>query len=449
MKSRRLILLTAVILSLGGLPLFAGGQQDPAAAPPEKVSLTFWHLWGGSRGPLVDQLIERFNVVHPEIAIEQSFTAPFDLGPKVFAAAGTNTLPDVFNLSSDWYLNVRPDKTMVNLDPYLKRDKLAIDKILVPAEVSRCYHNGSVYSLPNVTAGAQFILFYNRKLLQQAGLTEKDLPSNWKQYTAMSRKIVTALNQGTQLEIIPWNPIPDYWTVVGFVIGNGAQVISKDSKTSMLDSPGAVEVVQAFDDYIEAVYGKYGGHKGLVEWFSRVRGADTGAQPIEPFIKEKQVFYISGSWAVGQVRAGNPAIDLQAALVPGLKGPQGGEVFSGWTYGIGKNTKYPDAAWKFLRYITMDVEGNGEFCKAQMRPCPIASVNDDPAYEKELGALWTAIRKSMDLDMPTHNYFKTNLWSLLFDIPNRRINGQSVGQIMENLDKEYQDFLNDTWSGVQ
>lgn len=449
MRITRVASAAVAILLLGALPLFAGGAQESSSAAPQKSSLTFWHLWGGSRGPLVDELVARFNRQHPEIGIEQSFTAPFDLGPKVFAAAGTNTLPDVFNLSSDWYINIRPEKTMVNLDPFLKRDSISIEKVLVQAEAQRCYYNGSVYSLPNVTAGAQFILFYNRKLLRQAGIGGADLPADWKEFTAVSKKLVEALNSGAQLEVVPWNPVPDYWTVVGLAIGNGAQVISEDSKTAMLSSPGVVEVVQAFDDYIDTVFGRYGGYQGLLEWSSRVRGVDTGAQQIEPFIKEKQAFYISGSWAVGQVEAGNPDLDLQAVPVPGLKGPQGGEVFSGWAYGIGRGTKQPEAAWKFLEFITLDPEGNGEFCKAQLRPSPIAAVNQDPVYEKELGALWASICASMELDMPTHNYFKTNLWAMLFDIPNRRINGQSVGQIMENLNNEYQDFLDDTWSALQ
>jgi multiple sugar transport system substrate-binding protein len=449
MKSKRTMSIVALILLTSSLALFAGGQQEGEAVATEQVSLTYWHLWGGSRSPLVDQLIERFNQKHPEIEIEQSFTAPFDLGPKVFAAAGTNTLPDVFNLSSDWYLNLRPEKTMVNLEPLLEKEKISIENILVPAEAKRCYYDGSVYSLPNVTAGAQFILFYNRKLLQRAGISDQGLPSNWKEFTTASKKIVNALNSTNQLEVVPWNPVPDYWTVVGLVVGNGAQVVSNDSKTAMLNTPGAVEVVEAYDDYVEEVFGRYGGYKGLVEWSSRVRGADTGAQQIEPFIKEKQVFYISGSWTVGQVRAGNPDMDLQATPVPGLKGPQGGEVFSGWAYGIGNNTKHPEAAWEFLKFITLDEEGNGEFCKSQKRPCPIASVNKDPAYDQELGELWASICESMNLDMPTHNYFKTNLWALLFDIPNRRISGQSVSQIMEDINKEYQDFLNDTWSVVQ
>ena len=64
------------------------------------------------------------------------------------------------------------------LDDFLSNDGITIEEILVAAEADRSYYNGSVYSLPNVNAGAQGLFFYNRDLMKQAGLDpDADAPS--------------------------------------------------------------------------------------------------------------------------------------------------------------------------------------------------------------------------------------------------------------------------------
>ncbi|WP_455383412.1 hypothetical protein, partial [Salinispira pacifica] len=130
-----------------------------------------------------------------------------------------------------------------------------------------------------------------------------------------------------------------------------------------------------------------------------------------------------------------------------FKGPQGGTTKNGWSYAISKSSTRKAAAWEFLKFITIDPAGNGEFCVAQGRPAPIASVNNDPRFEKDFGALWTNIVKSMNLDIvpaaPDVHQDTVKPW--LRDIPARRIAGESIEVIMKDVNNKYQDFLNDVY----
>jgi ABC-type glycerol-3-phosphate transport system substrate-binding protein len=437
------LILLCLTISMG---LFAnGGQEGNGTDGP--VKLTYWHLWGGSRAELIDQLVARFNETHPNIEIEATFTPSNELMTKVLQAAGTGTLPDIVQIWSGWYGNMDPANTLVNLDKLLDRDNINLEEILVAAEAQRSYWEGSVYSLPNVNAGAQGLLFYNKGLLREAGLDpEKDLPSNWAEFQELSRILVDKLNDGNQLEVIAWDPnqMAGQTAVQVFSYGAGYKTVSDDGKTSLINTPGVLKTMKAFDDYIMDIYGDYGDYRGVLEWNSRVAGADTGTAQVQAFIKEKQAFYVSGSWTIGQVQSANPDLELGIIPLPGFNGPHGGTAQSGWSYAISKDSKNIDAAWEFLKFITIAVEGNGEFCIAQGRPSPIVEVNNDPAY-LELGPLWTNLVNSMKLDIvPVSADIHMDVVKPWFrDVPSRRINGESVEDILKDIDSRYQDYLDD------
>jgi multiple sugar transport system substrate-binding protein len=445
MKRLLLIVLTVMMISVG---LFAnGGSEKTDSDSP--VTITYWHLWGGSRTELIDQLISRYTELHPNVIIEPTFTPPNELQKKVVQAAGTGTLPDVVQIHTGWYSSLMPETTLTNLDEYLKGDNIVIEDILVAAEAERCYFNGSVYSLPNVNAGAQGLFFYNKDLMLKAGLDPvADAPSDWESFMEVSRTLVEKLNDD-ELNVIAWDPyqMAGQPATIIFSYGAGFPTVSDDGKTSRFNDPGILATAKAFEEYVDTVYGRFGGYKALLEWNSRVAGADTGAAQVQAFINEGQAFYVSGSWTIGQVKSGNSDMDFGIIPVPGFNGPHGGTAKNGWSYAISNNSEQKQAAYDFLKFITIDPAGNGAFCIAQGRPCPISSVNNDPAYSA-MGDMWTNLVASMNTDIvptaPDINQDALKPW--LRDVPNRRIAGESIEDIYASIHAQYQDYLDDLYN---
>ncbi|MDC7240866.1 MAG: extracellular solute-binding protein, partial [Spirochaetales bacterium] len=306
-----------------------------------------------------------------------------------------------------------------------------------------------LYSLPNVNAGAQGLFFYNKDLMRQAGLDPiKDAPKNWAEFTEVSRILVDKLNTGKELDVIAWDPnqMAGQPSVIVFSYGAGYPTVSNDTKIALLDTPGVMKTAQAFDDYMENIYGSYGGYRGVMEWNSRVAGADTGAAQVQAFINGNQVFYVSGSWTIGQVKSGNPDMDFGILPVPGFEVQHGGTAKNGWSYAISKSSKHKDAAWDFLKFITLEAEGNGEFCIAQGRPSPIISVNKDSRFLTESGPeIWSNLVQSMNMDIVPEalDIHQDTLKPWLRDIPSRRIAGESIDSIMLDINDRYQDYLDD------
>jgi len=448
-RVQRIIALLLVALMIPAV--FAGGAQETTqttkpSASDKPITLTFWHLWGGSREELMLKEINDFQKLHPNVTIEATYIPSNDLVQKVVQAAGTGSLPDVFNLSSGWGTQMNAEASVENLDPWLKRDGIDLKSLLVDAEYQRSFYNGSVYSLPNVSAGAQGLFFYNKGMMRAAGLDpDKDVPQTFADLQRISKIIVEKLN-GSQLDVIAWDPnqMAGQPALQTFTYGIGGNTVSADGKTAMLNSPEVKKVARAFEDYINDVYGAYGGYRGVLEWTSRVSGADTGAGQVQAFINEKQAFYVSGSWTIAQVQSGNPNVELGVVPIPGLNGPQGGTAKHGWSYAMSKTSKNKEMAWEFLKFLTIDPAGNGQFCIEQGRPCPIQSVNEDPSFTA-LGDLWTNLVKSMNMDVvpaaPDIHMDIVKPW--LRDIPTRRIAGESLDSILSDVNKRYQDYLND------
>lgn len=447
MRHARTGLVLALAVLLAPMPLLAGGGQE-AAKETGPIKVSFWHLWGGSRAPLIDDMVKKFKTSYPNVEVEVTFTPPNDLQTKVVQAAGTGTLPDVFNMHTGWYDNLQPKDTMLKLDGFLAKDKIDIKTLLLEPEWKRSYYENSVYSLPNVLAGAQGLLFYNKGLMKKAGLDpEKDAPRNWDDFLRVSKVLIKALNQPGKLDVIVWDP----WMHVGqnmiqvYAHMAGAPTVSADSKTSLFNSPGVLDTARKFDQYITEVYGPYGGYKALIEWSSRVAGVDYGAAQVQAFIKEAQVFYVSGSWTIGQVQAGNAKLDMGLLPIPGFKGQHGAAAKHGWSYAINLKTKYPQTAWALAKFLTLDTKGNGEFCIAQGRPCPVTAVNDDPRYLTQ-GEIWKSLVAAMKLDYtPDYNDHFNALIPWLRDVPARRVSGQSIDEAIGYVDKMFTDYLKDLY----
>ena len=212
---------------------------------------------------------------------------------------------------------------------------------------------------------------------------------NWDEFVAVSKKMVSALNGSGPLEIIAWDPnqMAGQPAVITFSYGVGSPTVSADGTRSLMNSRGVIETARKFDAYVEEVYGSYGGYEALIEWYARVAGVDTGAAQVQAFAKGNQGFYVSGSWTIGQVRSANADMDFGILPVPGFNGAQGGIAKDGWSYAMNPNAENKEIVWEFIKFMTLDAEGNGWFCIQQSRPCPIAAVNDDPSYQT-MGTMW-------------------------------------------------------------
>ena len=80
---RRAVLFLCLLVALQCVPAWA-----------EPVTITFWHIWGGDRLPLVDYVIEEFERLHPDIKVEHQLLTAGERYQKILLGAASETTAD-------------------------------------------------------------------------------------------------------------------------------------------------------------------------------------------------------------------------------------------------------------------------------------------------------------------------------------------------------------------
>lgn len=163
--------------------LLAIGLAAPAAA--QNVEIEYWQYTFETRVRAMDELIQKFQAANPTIKVKHVHFPYADYRTKVSAAMAANQGPDVVQLFYGW-LN---DFTAAKILQPLPTD------VFPPAKIDSEYFpmvqamkRGNAYmALP--TAVRSLAVFYNTKLMEEAGLDPKNPPKTLDEMLAAGRKM--------------------------------------------------------------------------------------------------------------------------------------------------------------------------------------------------------------------------------------------------------------------
>jgi multiple sugar transport system substrate-binding protein len=159
-----------------------------------------------------------------------------------FLAGGTP--PDVIRLPSWTAPTFYYEDAVLRLDPYFRRDGFKTEALAAPYDVAT-YRRGWM-ALPRGTAGT-WVVFYNRALLDRAGVKPPANGWTWDDFLAAARATTRPetggqpAQWGTALE-----PLADFF--YPWLWGNGGDAVDKNGQLSALDQPAAREALQWLAD---------------------------------------------------------------------------------------------------------------------------------------------------------------------------------------------------------
>jgi len=146
----------------------AAGISLLAASAAQAVEIQYWQYVYDTRVKAMDELIKNFEAANPDITVKQT-TFPYDdYQTKVIAAHAAGNGPDVLQFYYGWLDKFQKGGVLQALDPAVFPND-AIEKDFFPI-VSAISRDGKYYGLP--TAVRSLALFYNKNLLDAAGITE-------------------------------------------------------------------------------------------------------------------------------------------------------------------------------------------------------------------------------------------------------------------------------------
>lgn len=387
----RVMIIGATLALLAGLPVFAGGAQEETK-PMGPVTITFWHVWGGPRIPVMEQQIADFQAVNPNITVEDTLIDQGGMDQKYLTAIAGGDPPDAIMVHGGRFFPAFAAKNvLVSVDEYLKKEGMKGTDIWYEAEFKTYQFKGKTYGLPLATGGGMFLFFYDQNDFSKAGLDPQKPPATWKELEAYAKKLT--VRSGNKVSKMGFDLIgTGNFPFKEWLFLNNGNCISADGKKILYNSKEGLETLQWMTDFTDRLYGGYENIVGFTDSTTangRVQRAEWYAGNI--------AMHIDGVWHFLQLQSSAPDKKYAVAQMPyngdNSKAKVRNIVEGGWCYSIPVGAKHADAAWEWLKY-TCAGEGNLNFFKAQLRPSPVKKFNDDPFFA-ENNAYWDVVQENL------------------------------------------------------
>ncbi|NMA76251.1 MAG: sugar ABC transporter substrate-binding protein [Actinomycetales bacterium] len=309
----------------------ADPEIDPALGPPAEAGLkdeiTFG-IWDKAQEPAMLQIIEAFNQHYPDIAVSISTTAFGPYFERLRIQATGDDLPDVFWINGpnfELYASYGMLQDLTDLEGF--------DTANYPPNMVELYsYQGTPYAIPKDFDTVA--LWYNRDLLQRAGVDEPAGSWSWDEYRDASEIVTRALGD----EQIWGNPggVANQALIYPLILQAGGFIISEDRTTSGYDSPEALEAFRYLDGMIR---------DGITP---DVRYT-TENPPKDLFNNGRTALYLSGNWEAALLQ--ESPVREHLGVAPMIHGAQEANVIHGIGCAMSSRSRHKPAASAFLAFL--------------------------------------------------------------------------------------------------
>jgi len=275
-----------------------------------------------------------FEKNYPDLHVDVIWAAtPADHIVKQTSLLASGGAPDVIRLPSWSAFTFYNEDIIRRLDAYFKRDGFKTEHLAQPFDVGT--YKRRWYGLPRGQAG-QWVVFYNRKLFDAAGLKAPAPAWSWDDFLAAARALTrpgagsSPAQWGTALD-----PLADFF--YPWLWGNGGEDIERTAEKSLIDQPPAREALQ---------------------WLADLRHKHRVAPPpgevpdgVASFVSGRVGMWFAPADLELELARMQPAVDYAIALQP--KGKQGQPAaFKPDVTCLTFNAQYPDDGWELLQFLT-------------------------------------------------------------------------------------------------
>lgn len=306
---------------------------QPTPAPAEPAELTFM-AWGAPEElDAWQKMADDFHAANPNITVQMDVSDWDSYWTKLDTLFAGGTPPDVFAMDAPLYLDWQTRGVLLNLQPYIDATPGFLDD-MYPEPLKGYKVADGYYGLPRDFQ--TIVMFYNKDMFDAAGIPYPQQGWTWDDLRATAKKLTLDTNGDGKTE--QWGFSCDLWDMElcwsEAIWSHGGDVISADYTKTLLGEPNARQAWQLFSDMIFV-------DKSMPD---TVVAEEFGGDLFQP---GAVALWPMGHWAI----PGYAAVDFNWDVTPMPTGP-GGQVTSVNSAGfvVAKATKYPDAAWEFVKY---------------------------------------------------------------------------------------------------
>jgi len=346
-----------------------------AAPPAEPVTVTFWHVWGGTRTPLLREVLDNFEALNPGIKVEDTVQDGKTDTQKILTAMAAGSPPDLA-MTHTWDVPMWAyKKSVIPLDGYVAKDGIDLYDVFYPAAVDGCTFDGKLTQLP-FKLPTPLMMFYNKEIWAAKGLTENDIPKTWAELEDICDVLLEM--SGDVIDLLPFDICPVCGigkenAFTSFLFTNNGYVTNDAATEVAFDGEEGMQTLE----WMLKLGEKFGGYDNVQKQF----GA-TYAETRPAFYAGKMAMMMDGLWFHSMQMQEAPEMEMGVFALPVNQDNPDAKL--GWSlaYGIPgymmcKGAAHPDEAWPALWWMTGG-EGMCQFFAMQKRVSPQKKCNENP-----------------------------------------------------------------------
>jgi multiple sugar transport system substrate-binding protein len=344
---RKYLIGLMVLLTLLSSPTYSQESSDMPLNPEVSGNVEFWHFWGSPvRRTAIRRVIAICEQQLPNIRVEEVFKPFGDIWTaNIAAVAAGSGMPDV--IVADRGQLPRDAKAQIyqSLQSYLDEDGADASSFWPFTWDQTLAADGQSYGVPFETDVR--VTFFNRNLLQEAGLDPDNPPQTWEEWWAAADQLDVKNEDGTfariTLDVLGGNGTPGIW----FVLNNADLV--RDGEVNV-NTPEAAETLTWLKQWID----RYGGFDAYASFRGKY-----GAPPNDIFMASGAVAKVDVAGYNSILSFYRPRVELASgeavnmewgvSLPPYNEGASPTSTSGGFALSIPVGAENPEAAWEFIK----------------------------------------------------------------------------------------------------
>jgi len=334
---RGLLLCVALILACGMILTGCGKKSGGSGA-----KLVYWTMWNEAepQGQVIARAADAFSK-ETGIGVDVNFNGR-DIRKTLQPALDAGETIDIFDedierVSQTWGNYLLP------LDSYVGKSypttggrpyDQVVNKTLL--DLARQLGNGSIKNIPYQPMA--YVTMYNKDLFNKAGIASS--PKNWDEMLAACAKLKAIGVAGITVDDAYMACLFGY-TIDRLVGLDAAMAMVKNNDFS---SPAVLEFGKIWENMAKNGY--------------IIPSAAANVWPsgqIQDFATGKAAMYLNGTWLPNEIKGNAPNMKWGSFAWPAIS-PNGDGInannFGAQSFGINKNSKYPEEAFRFIVYLT-------------------------------------------------------------------------------------------------
>lgn len=311
----------------------------------KKTKIMFWHSFVATTIPALNELIDRFEKEHPDIDVEQQYIPTGDaLIQKLITSIQSNTAPDISWIHADFLDKLIESEAIYPIEHFTKGEYGLSDEEMqdfFPQLLGAFSHEKVLYALP--MDATVLALVYNKNHFEAAGIDPDNPPKTWNDLRNYAKKLTldkdddgTIDQYGFYVPAYPGSGPLSIWMVLQwspFLWQAGGEIIDSPQSKVLFNSEAGVQALTLWKEiYDDLNFSNYS--------FTHDMGLASGSISM----------IMDGPWDLPTFRK-MKNIDWAVASLP--EGPKGKATYiAGESLAIFKQSKNPDAAWTFVKWVT-------------------------------------------------------------------------------------------------